>query len=133
MKYTVESYLAQHAADASPGELTDRIRHNAENTYSAVHKLFVAMGWAEELVSGWRPRLTNATLVVTAHAAPLSKHMDGLAVDLADPEGEIKNYLLDHQSVLREYGLYMEHPLATKGWVHLQIVPPKSGKQVFYP
>lgn len=130
MKLTLDSYLGQHAREAAPGELTGVIRANAKITVDLVNRLFSGMGWEAVLVSGWRPRAVNAA---TPGAAPLSKHMQGLAVDLADPEGEYKNYLLDHQSVLREVGLYMEHPLATKGWVHLQIVPPKSGKQVFYP
>lgn len=130
MKLTVELYLGQHAEDATPGELTDTIRHNAKNLVYIVNILFERMGWPVALRSGWRPLKTN---LATPNSALKSKHMTGEAVDIVDEEGEVKNYLNDHQQYLRDAGLWMEHPLATKGWVHLQIVPPKSGKQVFYP
>ncbi len=82
------------------------------------------------LTSGWRPAELNATV---PGAAVKSRHILGLAADIYDPDGEIDDYLLDHQDVLITFGLYMEHPSATKGWCHVQLSPPKSGKRVFYP
>ena len=37
------------------------------------------------------------------------------------------------EASLASLGLWMEHPLATKGWCHLQVVSPRSGMRVFYP
>ena len=48
-------------------------------------------------------------------------------------EGEIDAWCMDHLDFLAEAGLWLEHPSATKGWCHLQQVPPKSGRRVFYP
>lgn len=73
--------------------------------------------------SGWRPPSVNAA---TANAAPTSKHMLALAGDVFDPDGEIDDWCFANQHILTEFDLYMEHPSATKGWCHLQIVPPKS-------
>lgn len=82
--------------------------------------------------SGWRPASINAN---TAGAAPNSKHMTGQAIDLYDPDGDLDEWLMtvDGQKVLHDVGVWMEHPAATKGWSHLQSIPPRSGRRVFYP
>lgn len=80
--------------------------------------------------SGWRPAAYNA---VVPNAAVKSKHITGQAIDLADPDGELDDLLMNHNNLLEIAGLWMEHPLATKGWCHLQSVPPRSGNRVFYP
>jgi hypothetical protein len=80
--------------------------------------------------SGWRPAAYNATV---PNAAIRSKHITGQAIDLSDPEGELDEYLFKHQELLIGCGLWLEHPLATKNWCHLQSVPPRSGNRVFIP
>lgn len=80
--------------------------------------------------SGWRPPAYNATI---HNAAIRSKHMTGEAIDLADPDGELDELLLDNIGLLQGAQLWCEHPLSTKGWCHLQCVPPKSGNRCFYP
>ena len=57
----------------------------------------------------------------------------GLAVDLYDPYGEIDKWCMDNKTVLAEFGVWLEHPDATPGWCHLQVVPPRSGNRVFRP
>jgi uncharacterized protein YcbK (DUF882 family) len=80
--------------------------------------------------SGWRPPSLNAK---TAGAAPNSKHMTCQALDVYDPDGDLDEWCMENLAKLEEAGLWLEHPSATKGWCHLQIVPPRSGKRVFYP
>lgn len=81
--------------------------------------------------SGWRPPAINEA---TPGAAPRSKHLSCQAVDLYDPGGDLDEWLLaGADTVLKELGLWLEHPAATKGWAHLQTVPPRSGRRVFYP
>ena len=82
--------------------------------------------------SGWRPSALNAAV---KGAAKKSNHMLGLAVDIADQGGALDKWLLteEGQQALIEIGLWMEHPSATPGWTHVQTVPPKSGRRVFYP
>jgi hypothetical protein len=75
---------------------------------------------------GWRPQDCPI-------GAPNSSHKTGKGVDLYDPDGDIDNCLMEHQSFLYECGLYMEHPSATRGWCHLTTRAPKSGNRVFYP
>jgi len=82
--------------------------------------------------SGWRPQQINGQV---KGAAIRSKHITGQACDLYDPEGELDDFLMSEkgQRVLTSLGLWLEHPSATKGWSHVQTVPPKSGNRIFYP
>lgn len=80
--------------------------------------------------SGYRPQNINAN---TPGAAPKSKHISLQACDLYDPEGEIDDWCMENLEVLEQIGLWMEHPSATKGWCHIQVVPPRSRRRVFYP
>ena len=84
------------------------------------------------VASGWRPPAINCA---TPGAAPNSWHMTGQALDVYDPDGDLDEWLMtvDGQAALHEIGLWMEHPSATKGWAHLQTIPPRSGNRVFYP
>ena len=119
-----------------PRELTDEIIANAMRTIERTNLLLSyfreATGDTENrhVTSGWRPAAVNAS---TPNAAPRSKHMLGQAIDIADPEGDLDEWCLDTPELLKEIGLFQEHPSATKGWCHLQIVPPRSGRRVFYP
>ena len=82
--------------------------------------------------SGWRPPAVNEG---TTGAAPNSKHLTCHAVDLYDPDGDLDEWLLtdDGQRLMADLGLWHEHPAATKGWAHLQTLPPRSGRRTFYP
>lgn len=82
--------------------------------------------------SGWRPPAVNCT---TPGAAPKSKHITGQAVDIYDPEGDFDEWLItpDGLKTLKDFGVWIEHPSATKSWSHLQTIPPRSGNRVFYP
>lgn len=117
-------------------ELSHEIRGNAQETVRRVNLLLshyvAAVPGAERprVTSGWRPRAINAG---TANAAPRSRHMTAEACDLSDPEGDLDQWCMDNLEVLDGCGLWLEHPAATKSWSHLQIVPPRSGRRVFYP
>jgi len=82
--------------------------------------------------SGWRPASINAA---TPGAATNSKHMTGQAIDIYDPDGDLDEWLLtaDGQKTMTDIGLWQEHPSATKGWAHVQSVPPRSGRRTFFP
>lgn len=111
-------------------ELTIETLANATELLRRVNDMMDVFGEDRAVRSGWRPSEVNAA---TPNAAPFSKHMTGQAVDLDDPEGDLDQWCLDHANVLARLGLWQEFPGATKGWCHLQSVPPKSGKRCFYP
>lgn len=128
-----------------PAELTAEIRHNAGVLVGKVNTL-LAMAETEGIVpgfdqvtgthvaSGWRPAGVNER---TANAAKTSKHLTGQGVDLQDSAGRaLARWCLRNLDALEDLGLWMEDPQWTGGrdpWVHLQTVPPGSGKRVYVP
>lgn len=66
-------------------------------------------------------------------SAPKSKHLLGQAVDIADPGGAFRDWVLAHMDLMERIGLWFEDFGHTPGWVHCQIVPPKSGRRIFIP
>lgn len=119
-----------------PGQLTNDIISNAMMTIDRANRLIDEFQTdsgdheVRKVNSGWRPPQINAT---TPNAAAKSRHMTGEAIDISDPEGDLDEWCMDNLPILQAIGLWMEHPSATKGWCHVQIVAPKSGKRVFYP
>jgi len=112
-------------------ELTDEIRQNARTTIALANAMLEEAGVLDcEVSSGWRPAAVNA---VTKGAAKKSNHMLGLAVDIVDIDGKLGKWALSNLKVLERLGLWLEHPTATRGWLHVQTVPPRSGRRVFQP
>ena len=62
-----------------------------------------------------------------------SSHLYGAAIDISDPDGKLKAWLVANKNKLVECGLWMEDPSATKTWCHLSSQMPKSGKRIFMP
>lgn len=133
---TLEDYFGRVSHIAAPDAATTA---NATELLTRVNALLAVVNESHPgleaamkpaVNSGWRPAAYNATV---PNAAVKSKHITGQAIDLADPDGELDDLLENHTNLLEIAGLWMEHPLATKGWCHLQFVPPRSGNRVFYP
>jgi Peptidase M15 len=118
--------------DEYPLAMTPQIQANAYTTVALANALLAVFGQGRKVNSGWRPPAVNAA---TPNAAPMSKHMTGQAIDLADPEGDLDDWLMSAEGhdTMKQLGLWHEHPAATKGWAHLQTVPPRSGNRTFYP
>lgn len=117
-----------------PGEFSEKIRLNAEALLIRVNGLLDALrideAEARKVNSGWRPPTVNAAI---PNAVRRSHHTTGHAIDIADPHGRLGRLLLNNEPVLAIFGLFLEFPGATPTWVHLQDIPPKSGKRVFRP
>ncbi len=131
---TLDAYLMGRQYQY-PAELTAERRANAETTVwktNLLLKRYFADNPDDEtgVNSGWRPAAINGS---TPGAAKASKHMDCLAVDLEDDDGNLDDWCMNNLDVLEELGLWMEHPSCTKNWTHLQIKPPRSGNRVFFP
>ena len=111
-------------------ELTDEIIGNAMRTIEKANSLLGEFGQTRTVTSGWRPVAVNSS---TPNAAARSKHTTGQAVDISDPAGDLDEWCISNPAALERIGLWQEHPSATKGWCHVQTLPPKSGRRVFYP
>ena len=114
------------------GELTDEIRSNAEETLAKANALLERAGMdrINTVNSGWRPRSVNDA---TANAGTHSKHLTAEAVDIPDPDRTLARWCCDNQDALQDIGLWMEDPRWTPTWVHVQVVPPGSGKRIYVP
>lgn len=126
-----------------PLDLSTQVYRNAEVLVGLINKIlplaeadgvkFETHPLTKTILSGgWRPPAVNAK---TKGAALRSKHMSGQAVDVYDPDGDFDEWLISDRGLkaLAEIGLWLEHPATTKGWAHLQSVPPGSKNRVFYP
>lgn len=79
---------------------------------------YVRFHWGKPLTvsSGYRP----ATINTGVGGAKQSAHITCQAVDFKDEDGDLARWLLAHQYILKEAGLFMEDPRYTPSWVHLQ-------------
>ena len=113
-------------------ELTDEIRRNAQVTVDRVTEMLARAGRSDinTVNSGWRPKGVNDA---TANAAKGSKHLTAEACDLPDADRSLCQWAVDNLDVLEDIGLWMEDPRWTSTWLHVQTIPPKSGRRVFIP
>lgn len=111
-------------------EYTQEISDNLDELLIVLNKVRTAYGKPMSINSGWRPAAINGS---TPGAAAHSLHMMGLAADIADADGEVMKWVLDHLDLMQELGIYMEDFCWTPTWTHLGIRPPKSGKRIFVP
>lgn len=107
--------------------LDTALKNNLKKLHEALNKFRVIYGKPMLVTSGYRPGEYNKA----AGGANKSNHTICLACDFADSNGDLDAFCIANPEVLEECGLYLEHPKWTKGWCHLQCVPPKSGNRIF--
>lgn len=112
-----------------PKEYTQEVSDNLDKLLIAINVIRTAYAKPMRVTSGWRPSSVNGGV----GGAKRSNHMLGLAVDIADPDGTLAKWLLNNLVVVQKAGLYLEDFRWTKGWVHFQLVAPKSGRRIFIP
>lgn len=114
-------------------------QHNLEELLKAVNKLRAEWGKPMRVTSGYRSlqdhlRIYSQKGITDQSKIPMkSKHLFGLAVDFADPDGSLYAFALANQDKLAEWGIWCEE--GTKGWLHCQCVPYGSyteGKSRFF-
>ena len=109
--------------------LTTEMKQNLDILLVAANKLRAYWGKPLTVSSGYRPASINEAV----GGAKKSNHMICAAVDFKDADGSLARFLISRLDVLESCGLYLESPDKTPGWVHVQIVAPKSGRRVFLP
>lgn len=115
-------------------ECSLEIKTNAAETVKRVNKLLALAEknglTCSKVSSGWRPKLVNDA---TANAGKLSNHITGRAADLFDPSRLLAQWVINNKDNLALCGLWIEDPRWTPTWLHLQSLPPPSGKLVYIP
>lgn len=110
--------------------MTPEVQANILDLLQKVNKVRTAYGKPMIVTSGLRSEDDQKRINPKSMK---SKHLTGQAVDIADPKGELKKFIKDNEKLMEEIGLWFEDFSATPSWVHMQSVPPKSGKRFFLP
>lgn len=113
-----------------PDDYSQEISDNLDALLIPLNKIREAYGKPMTVTSGWRPPAINAS---TPGAAAKSKHMIGLACDIADADGAIMRWVLANLDLMKDLGIYMEDWKWTPTWTHFQLGPPNSKKRIFVP
>ena len=111
-------------------DLTVVVMQNAAHTVDLANELLTFFGSPRGCNSGWRPK---ALQMEVNPRAPNSKHITAEAIDIEDKDGNFKRWCVANELLLASLGLHMEDPGSTPTWVHIQTVPPKSGRVIFVP
>jgi hypothetical protein len=128
MKLTI-SMLLKGRNEQFPKEYTKEIADNLELLRGKVQEFLKEYSGHISISSGWRPAKLNDSV----GGATKSLHITGHAVDIIDTSMSVWNYVLDNLELAKSMGLYFEDKRATPSWVHIQTLPPKSGKRIFKP
>ena len=115
----------QYASD-----YTQEISDNLDRFLILLNQIRAAYGKPMIVNSGWRPLSINAS---TPGAAAHSKHMLGLAADIADPNGDVRRWVLENLQLMKDLDIFIEDFRWTPGWVHFGLGRPASGKRIFVP
>lgn len=110
--------------------LTKELESNLKQLLVHLNQFRIYYTIPMQVSSGYRPGLFNSSVI---GAAKKSNHMVCLACDFKDTDGKLAKFCLENTHILELFSLYLENPASTVGWVHLQIIPPKSGSRVFNP
>jgi hypothetical protein len=111
-------------------ELSDEQIRNLNTIVPRVNDLLDAFGEYRKVTSGYRSPADQQRI---NPSAPKSKHLLCAAIDLSDPDGKLAAFCMANLPLIAKIGLWLENPTKTKGWVHAQCLPPKSGSRVFNP
>lgn len=111
-------------------ELTPDIEKNLLDLAEKITALEMVYGDKFIVTSGLRSKADQMRINPSVKN---SAHLMGMAVDVSDPEGRIDEWCLDNLEELIRIGLYLESPVQTVRWSHLQSRKPISGNRVFVP
>lgn len=90
----------------------------------------------------WESHVATYRLIAKRKGVPFdesvvpkkSKHLFGQAADIDDDErGTLAKWIQENMDLMERIGFWFEDFRYTRGWVHAQIVPPRSGRRVFIP
>lgn len=124
---------------------------NLSRLFYAMNKIREAYGKPMVVTSGFRSmaehediyirngaiehsKLTGEIVIRRGRKFPTqSAHLAGAACDIRDTDGKLAGWVKDNLKLMEQLGVYLEDFSCTKGWVHFQVTPPKSGNRVFMP
>jgi len=122
----LEDLPEEHAANLAI--VLERINKVREKYGKPMTPTSVYRSLAEHLAIYAKKGITDKKLIPMG-----SGHLRGECVDIADPKGELRDWVLKNLDFVQELGFWFEDFRYTKGWVHFSIKPPTSNKRIFVP
>jgi hypothetical protein len=110
-------------------DLSPELQANSLETLKRVNAFRAIYNIPMIVTSGYRTVEHNAAI----GGAKDSSHCECKAIDFADKDNKLKDYIIANPDILDKCDLYQEDPASTPTWVHLTIRPPASGVRVFKP
>lgn len=106
-----------------------------ERLYKNINEIRRYYGKPLFVTSGVRSYLDQMRIDKAAGRKPAygSMHLKGAAVDIADKNHALWNWLMDNMPLVEKLGFFLEDKRWTDSWVHLQVIAPKSGNRIFQP
>lgn len=124
-----KSELLQGRDTTYASDYTQQISANLDSLLIPMNQIRTMYGKPMVVNSGWRPPAVNAAI----GGAPGSKHMEGLACDIADIDGFLWTWITARLDTMQELKVYFEDRRWTPTWVHFQLGSPKSLHRIFQP
>lgn len=100
-------------------DYTKEVSDNIDKLLIPLNKFREAYNKSMTVSSGWRPASLNSKI----GGASKSNHVIGKACDFQDKDGALAKFALemDKAGKLKEWGLWLENPANTLGWIHIDI------------
>jgi uncharacterized protein YcbK (DUF882 family) len=128
---SMDELLSGNKLEDQPQETQDNLKDLLEK----MNKVRVAYGKPMTVSSGLRSikhhlEIYAAKGITDKSKIPMkSKHLYGLAVDIADADGKLKEWVKANIKLMEEIGFWFESFDATTTWVHFQTQPFGSYKE----
>lgn len=106
------------------------------NLYALHHKINILRAYYGKpmiITSGYRTEEDQRRIYAPAQPKMSSQHLIGAACDIADSDGQLKQWILRSEKIYERLDLYFESFAATQGWIHTQLFCPRSLSRFFAP
>lgn len=111
---------------------TSEIDANLNILRDKLNQLRVAYNKPLIITSGLRSQDQQKQLISEGKSkASTSKHLIGAAADVSDTNGSLHAFLQTNPELCESIGIWMENRQGP--WIHIQILPPASGRRWFNP
>jgi hypothetical protein len=129
-------------------ELPEDQQENAGKTIECANNLLIRSGLTDKgCRSGYRRKEDHIEIYRKMNLARVAKglpersipwgshHLDACAIDIDDTDDKLKTWLMtdEGQQAMEDLNIYCEALSETDTWLHIQTVPPHSGKRFFMP
>lgn len=136
MYFTIDNYLQSGQEKYTKSTIRPEHYNNAQKLVNKVNELGELIDYHGVISSGYRSPERQRQIYAQKGEKPAmgSKHLSGHALDIADPQGELKKKILNRKVLekLKDLDLYLENFDMTKTWVHIQDEAPGfCGKQIW--